>query len=241
MDRRSAALTLTLALVPLVGCDEPGEGCRTVTDCCLVCHEGVPCGDECLPTGETCHRVGGCACSVADLCQGGGVSGRGSLAYRSCVGPRGGCGEHCCVETNDHGHLHEAQVSCAVHSAGEGSYRLSFSITDPEGESGFVGEDLVFGDDRRALSPVESCESFSVREALNEHPALGCTGLDARPDGTGGGGCSLGLRLDGAGIVDGEVTCEELQLPSQSLFLSTVSEGAVGPGTFSLYGCDLRL
>jgi hypothetical protein len=238
--RRNATLLLAAGMLLASGCDEPeAEGeCTLVTDCCQVCVEGSACGDGCLGEGESCHELAGCACDVSALCRGGGVGG-GSLEYATCVGPRGTCSEDCCLERNEHAVVHEALVSCSVRSAGGGDLRLSFSALDPEEENGLEGTEMVFSADPVAFSPVRGCDEILVREALNEYPGDGCTELDVRADEPGGGGCLVELRLNEADVVDGRFTCEELQLPSQELYLSTVEDGEVAAGTFSLYGCSV--
>jgi hypothetical protein len=35
--------------------------------CCKVCHSSQPCGDSCIPSGQTCNKGVGCACSGLDL------------------------------------------------------------------------------------------------------------------------------------------------------------------------------
>jgi hypothetical protein len=242
MGMRSILLAASLTASVSAGCDGTEDGCKPITDCCVACADGPACGDTCYAAGETCDRYAGCACDGDDICYGGGVPMSGSLEYATCVGPRGACGgEDCCIEENDHVVVFDARVSCTVRSSTSGGYRITFSAFDQDEDNGIDGTELEFGGDSSALGLVTSCESFTLRERNNQYPAESCMSRDTRTDELGGGGCEVEARLNSIGIVEGRFTCEELVLPSQELYLSTVGGGGIAAGTFELYGCDLRL
>ncbi len=37
---------------------------ETPRGCCIICREGKPCGDICLPADQVCRRPAGCACNA---------------------------------------------------------------------------------------------------------------------------------------------------------------------------------
>lgn len=43
--------------------DKSGATAPAQDDCCRYCFEGEPCGDRCVPAGESCDAQAGCACS----------------------------------------------------------------------------------------------------------------------------------------------------------------------------------
>jgi len=240
--RRTVTSVLAAAVaIAASGCDDETEDCVEITTCCQVCYEGAACGDECLPEGEGCAVMSGCACDVEDVCVGGGVRGRGSLEYATCVGPQGACSTDCCMESNGHSHQHDAVVSCTIRGDGPDGYRVTFSAWDPDEDNGVQGTELSFSRSRGEFSVAASCEDLFVREAHNEYPAGSCSELDVRTEEPFGGGCHVELRLNEIDILEGRFTCQDLQLPAQELFLSTVGTGEVAAGTFQLYGCDIRL
>lgn len=55
-------------LMALAGCED--DCTATKEECCKNCEEGKACGDSCIPSNQTCHTSGGCACDV-------GVGGQG--------------------------------------------------------------------------------------------------------------------------------------------------------------------
>ena len=230
-----------LAAAAVGGCGPGEEPCVPITGCCRTCFDEQACGDECIPAGTSCDRIAGCACDAARVCPGGGVPVSGSTHYSVCVGPRGTCSASCCIETTPREQSFDALASCAVHEAGADGYRVTFRLLDPSEQHGVEGANVVFSRDPSELRPVSSCESLVVRERSNRFEADGCTAEDVRPDDPFGGGCLLEMRLNPIGIVEGRLTCKEIALPSQELYLSTVGGRGVAPGTFELYGCELRL
>lgn len=67
---RKVRWLITLAVsIGIASCQ---DDCSTSNDpggggaCCKVCTDSKPCGDSCIPSNQTCHKIGGCACVDGD-------------------------------------------------------------------------------------------------------------------------------------------------------------------------------
>jgi len=164
-----------------------------------------------------------------------------SATYSTCIGPRGGCSSDCCIETNVRDIPPGTRAVCRIRP-GEGDLaRLSFRFDDESFEHGIEAEGVLMSPDANGGDLVESCELFGVRDALNRYEAESCRDLEMTEDRPFGGGCEVSVTLDDANVLRGTFTCQEIRLPSQELYLSTVHSGDVASGTFVISNCAVRL
>jgi hypothetical protein len=54
------ALGIAALAASQTSCDDD-QGCALT--CCKHCKNSQPCGDSCIPYGQSCSKSGGCACS----------------------------------------------------------------------------------------------------------------------------------------------------------------------------------
>lgn len=165
--------------------------------------------------------------------------------YSTCVGRAGTCsGDGCCANQVQHNLGDEADVDCVVRPGDlDGTVRLTFSVASPsdEGDPEIWGTDLVFNDTTSENPmPVRGMAEFGISEGGNDYPAEAFDRLDVRETPEGGGGCELSAHIRNENEIHGGFECKELQLPSQSLYLSTTYNGAVGTGEFLITGCNFR-
>jgi hypothetical protein len=43
--------------------------CIPREECCKICRKGQACGNSCIRADYECHKVRGCACDAAEICE----------------------------------------------------------------------------------------------------------------------------------------------------------------------------
>ena len=59
------ALLFAMGMATVAGSQMGCEECNLPGTCCKKCKDSKPCGDSCIARNQTCHTIGGCACSAA--------------------------------------------------------------------------------------------------------------------------------------------------------------------------------
>ena len=166
----------------------------------------------------------------------------GHVSFNACVGRAETCSRNCCAYTESRIITDNTRsLDCKMFSgARDNEIRVDFTIIATGNQTGVVAKQLTFTNNVSAPAGVIACDGFTIREDGNEYPMLDaaqCGNLEPRTEWPAGGGCEIQMHLNADDIIVGRFRCQELQLPAQELFFSTVHSGAVGWGEFRFENC----
>lgn len=172
---------------------------------------------------------------------------RGSVSFTACVGRAGTCSNNCCAYSDTRVIADDPRrLDCKIYSGSrEGELRVDFEIVSSDNRTGLSGDNLTFDNNESSPVVVRACDGFTVKEDGNEYPARYndawfCSNSEPRTETPVGGGCDVEMHLDADDVIVGRFRCQELQLPAQDLYFSTVHSGTVGWGEFRFENCADR-
>jgi len=165
------------------------------------------------------------------------------INFEYCVGGQAGVcgGDDCCANENNGLISEGARVTCSIFEGpSDGTFRATFNARTADNTLGLRATDIIIPDSPANPSPVRGCEELEIRIEGNRYPTSECTNLEPRPEYPPGGGCEIQAHIDNAGELRGQFRCQEIQLPSQTRYVSTLNNGTVGWGTFQIANCSDR-
>lgn len=169
----------------------------------------------------------------------------GHVSFDACVGRAGTCSDNCCAYSEGRLITDDTRtLDCKMFSGSNpGDLRVDFTITASDYQTGVIAKQLNFSNNTASPVGVRGCDSFTIREDGNEFPMMSdsnCGNLRPRTDYPEGGGCEVEMHLNADDVLVGRFRCQELQLPAQPLYFSTVHNGNVGWGEFRFENCADR-